>query len=92
MKAASCRSAKAAYLMRGAINRTQCDHQRPSVDGREGSVPDEGGNHSQSGSVLGGGREVDGKEPLEEHEPVGHVRLDLCIPPPLGGCGDVVAP
>lgn len=79
MKAASCRSAKAAYLMRGAINRTQCGHQRPSVDGREGSV-------------LGGGREVDGKEPLEEHESVGHVRLDLCIPPPLGGCGDVVAP
>ena len=92
MKAASCRSAKAAYLMREALSRNQCGHQRPSVDGLEGSVPDEGGNQSQSGSVLGGGREVDGKQPLKKHEPVGHVRLDLCIPPPLGGCGDVVAP
>ena len=70
----------------------QSQSVRPSADGLEGSVPDEGGNQSQSGSVLGGGREVDGKETLEEHESVGHVRLDLCIPPPLGGCGDVVAP
>ena len=58
MKAASCRSAKAAYLMREAIHRHQSPsvaisrHQSPSVDGL-------------GGSVLGDGHEVIGKEPLE---------------------------
>ena len=38
MKAASCRSAKAAYLMREAIHR----HQSPSMDGLGGSVLGDG--------------------------------------------------
>ena len=68
MKAASCRSAKAAYLMREAIHRHQSPsvaisrHQSPSVAISRHQSPSMDG---LEGSVLGDGHEVIGKEPLE---------------------------